>query len=457
MTIEPLEEMKLKLNSVSPSFCLAKWFQVTLHLYKGTTQSCHHVATTPITDADLAQGPSGLHNTEQKARVRAQMLRGEFPKECQYCWKIEKIGQYSDRIHKSAAGWAKPFLETAKASASAHVVPKYLEVAFENTCNFKCSYCSPAYSSLWEQESLRYGGYPTSGQFNDIERVKREQGEWFGAERSAKYVDAFWKWWPEIAHEVRHLRVTGGEPLLSKDTWRLMDHLIEHPRPQLYFSINSNLSMSAAAMDRFVDKLAALEEKTAGCLLFCSIDSVGAQAEYIRHGLDFDRFIAHTYRILRETPATVQLSYMITTNALSLPGLAGLLELIAKQRREFPERRINVDTPLLTSPEFLSVEILPRRFVRHLMSAIRVMRENGFSAAEIQRIERIANLMLSDSLTFRKKRLLRHDFVKFIAEHDRRRKTDALETFPEYRAFIRTCRWLMGFYFSAQSSESSRA
>ena len=34
-------------------------------------------------------------------------------------------------------------------------------------CNFKCSYCGPAYSTTWMEETERYGGYPTSDGFND--------------------------------------------------------------------------------------------------------------------------------------------------------------------------------------------------------------------------------------------------------------------------------------------------
>ncbi len=31
-----------KLNQISPSFCLAKWFNVSLHIPTGRTHSCYH-------------------------------------------------------------------------------------------------------------------------------------------------------------------------------------------------------------------------------------------------------------------------------------------------------------------------------------------------------------------------------------------------------------------------------
>ena len=35
--------------------------------------------------------------------------------------------------------------------------PKYVEVAFSNTCNFKCMYCGPQFSSSWVEELKKYG------------------------------------------------------------------------------------------------------------------------------------------------------------------------------------------------------------------------------------------------------------------------------------------------------------
>jgi hypothetical protein len=37
-----------KINAISPSFCAAKWQQVTMHLQTGHTHSCHHPQTHKI-------------------------------------------------------------------------------------------------------------------------------------------------------------------------------------------------------------------------------------------------------------------------------------------------------------------------------------------------------------------------------------------------------------------------
>ena len=81
--------VKNKLDVVSPSFCVAKWKQVTIHLTNGQTHSCHHPGTHSIPVEELADNPSALHNTNYKKSLRKEMLEGKRPKECDYCWRAE--------------------------------------------------------------------------------------------------------------------------------------------------------------------------------------------------------------------------------------------------------------------------------------------------------------------------------------------------------------------------------
>ena len=130
-----IKQTRDELNKVSPSFCLAKWYQSTLHLQYGHTHSCHHPRTHQVPLDELKQNPSALHNTEYKKSQRQLMLKGVRPPECQYCWNVEDLGpeHYSDRSSKSHEPWAKPLLNsTSKMDGSENVNPTYLEVSFSN-------------------------------------------------------------------------------------------------------------------------------------------------------------------------------------------------------------------------------------------------------------------------------------------------------------------------------------
>ena len=85
-------------------------------------------------------------------------------------------------------------------------------------CNLKCSYCNPTVSSKWLEEVKQHGGYKTSTEFNDY--IKPNEPLPFILDKDYNpYVEAFWKWLPDAYPHMHVLRVTGGEPLMSKHTF----------------------------------------------------------------------------------------------------------------------------------------------------------------------------------------------------------------------------------------------
>ena len=85
-----------KLDTISPSMCLAKWSQVSLHLPTGLNNSCYHPPLHKMDKGEVMRDPAALHNTAFKKQQRKKMLEGQRPSECSYCWNIEDTGNYSD-------------------------------------------------------------------------------------------------------------------------------------------------------------------------------------------------------------------------------------------------------------------------------------------------------------------------------------------------------------------------
>jgi hypothetical protein len=108
-----LKSKREKINSVSPSFCTAKWLQTTLYLQNGYNHSCHHPSPHKIPLDEIENNPSALHNSNFKKSQRAMMQKGDRPNECDYCWKIEDLDKdyFSDRHYKTADYWAWNRLE----------------------------------------------------------------------------------------------------------------------------------------------------------------------------------------------------------------------------------------------------------------------------------------------------------------------------------------------------------
>ena len=456
MTDEVIKIKKTRdqLNAVSPSFCLAKWYQSTLHLQYGHTHSCHHPRTHNVPLEELKTNPSALHNTEFKKSQRKLMLQGTRPKECQYCWNVEDLGpeHYSDRSSKSHEPWALPHLDTtAKMTGDENVNPTYLEVSFSNVCNFKCSYCSPAYSSAWMEEIESNGAYPTSDKFNNLDWLKQQNKMPIPNREHNPYVEAFWKWRSDLYKSLKVFRITGGEPLMSKDTFRVLDHINEEPNPQLELAINSNGCVPDKLFDQYIEKMKriTLDGKIGVTRLYTSVDTFGEQAEYIRDGLNFNQWQDNICRVLEELPLT-KVTIMCTTGLLSLPNLHKLLELIAPWKTQYysNERRvpITIDTAILRHPSYLSAVVADSSYARMLDSAVTVMENNaethdnpykGFFDFEIARLKRFQEYVANGPNPAERLNIqqVRKDFVTFVDEYDRRRRKDFCKTFPELTEF----------------------
>ena len=449
-----LQEVKSKLDGVGCGFCLAKWTQVTMHLGMGMTHSCHHPSPHKIPLKEVERNPSALHNTSYKKQKRREMLEGGKPEECNYCWKVEESSNsFSDRVFKSSEPWSLDQFDKIKDSHwRENFNPRYVEVSFSNTCNFKCAYCGPQYSSKWVEEIEKHGAYPTSYNFNDISNIQARGEMPYKHSDVNPYVDAFWKWWPDLYKDLHTFRITGGEPLLSKDTFKVLEYIQDHhhKNPNLSLSINSNLGVPDNLIDKFIEIAKDLceNDKVRELTIFTSVEAKGAQAEYTRYGLEYDKFWSNIDKILTALPK-VTINIMATFNALSVFSYDELIDKTFEMKKKHANGQrywvsaLQLDTSYLRWPTHLSVKILePEHKTLILKSAEKALyygikeftKDNyGFSNVEIQKIKRIYDYAISED-DFDVERN-RKDFVIFVDELDKRRGSNFLKTFPELHDF----------------------
>ena len=442
-------------DNLGPALCLAKWKQVSLHLPTGLNNSCYHPPLHPI-DADaLVDNPGALHNTAYKKQQRVIMLKDEKPSECSYCWNIETHGQLSDRHYRSGEPWAASDFDSIKNSTGEEdVVPSYVEVNFNHACNLKCSYCSPQFSSSWQQEVDRWGGYPTSTIHNDPSHFTGRNRP-IPAREYNPYVDAFWEWWPTLYPHLKHFRMTGGEPLMDKNTYKVFDYVLALPNPELHLNVTSNFSVEEVLFEKYIGYVKQLcGTQIEHFMQYVSLDSGNPKhAEYIRNGLHFRRVWNNVHRFLEEIPYRNSLTFIITMNNLSVLGIQQQLEWILDLRKMYSTtyQRVWFDTPLLRQPAWQSLQILPDVYVGVLERVADWMELNletpedpfhGFKDYEVQRMRRDIDWMKEGrKLDPAYVKLQRADFYRFFHEHDQRRETDFLKTFPEMKEFWNECKY----------------
>lgn len=452
--IEKYKSVRDELNKTGTGFCLAKWTSLHLNLNSGTTNSCHHPSPHKIPLNELADSPTALHNTTYKNSVREQMLAGKRPDECQYCWNIEDLSteHVSDRHMKSSFSWSLPHMDQIK-NDTYNNIPTYLEVMFSNTCNYKCSYCSPQYSSRWVEEIESKGPYPTSHQYGNTQWLKDK--DIFPIHRNSynPYVDAFWEWWPQLKSNLHTMRITGGEPLLDDNTFGILDEYIDEPNDKLILAINSNLGVPDKIIDKLINKIQLLEKNKSvkGIEIYTSIDGYKSAAEYARFGMNYENVINNIDKILSNT--NCKITIMCTFNIFSFEKfdqfIVDVHTLKIKHIKDDRKVPLLLSVSILRHPNFLSPTAYRHLELTTIETSVAYMKNNqegkngndyyyGFFDFEIEQLERLLAFALTGEDQFNS--LTKSDFYRFVMEHDNRRGTNIYESGPSLIPFINICK-----------------
>ena len=431
-----LEYKRRVIDIKSESFCGAKWYNATIWLGSGMTTSCHHPLPHKVDVRDVVINPKALHNTGQKKLERAQMQRGERPAGCEYCWKIEDIGRdnISDRVYKTIIYEDKELEDAYNTMPNQDVDLQTLEIAFDRTCNFACSYCNPAFSSTWVNDIKRNGPYSnlvSDGRNHFTHAHDSSQLYSFGEPNP--YVDAFFKWWDTDLHRtLKELRLTGGEPLMSGETFRLLEWFKSNDT-DMRFALNSNLGAKPELIDRMIDA----SQNMKHFHLYTSNEAVGPQAEYIRDGMVWDDWANNVEKVL--TNGRVEGFHMMcTVNALCLDSLDQLLECIMNWKREYGKDYPTFTLNILRFPSFQSPLVLPdeiRTVYKFRLQAWLDANTNDeflhqMERNQLQRLIDYLDIVKTPHMGAAEQSVLQKDFKQFYTQYDQRRGKNFTETFP---------------------------
>jgi organic radical activating enzyme len=439
------EELKIwrdsRLNTISRSFCAAKWYNASLHLGHGYTNSCHLPLPHPIDIDEIKTNPSALHNTKLKKEARRMMQQGIRPAECSYCWKVEDVGRnnISDRVFKSRIYSDEDILALKDRPWDLDINLKTVEVSFDRTCNFACSYCNSGYSTTWGKDikengpyqkfkSVSAGAYHSDGSWSEIYGKNGENNP---------YVQAFLEWWPELSQTLQEVRITGGEPSTSFNFWNFIEIMKENPTPNLNMAVNSNLGVDDKLIDKLIKATHEIEVKNFD--IYTSNESYGAHAEYIRDGLKYDIWRKNVVRVLEEAKYR-QLVIMMTINSLCLFSITEFLDDMISLKRKYGQYKLLVDLNILRWPAFMSPVALPNNLKQFVHDKLKLWFENPdnlilLHEGEIAQIQRVIDYIevveKGHIATENDMDKHFHDFKSFYEQYDVRRGKDFCKTFPE--------------------------
>lgn len=437
-----LEYRQQVLDPLSASFCAAKWYNATIWLGSGQTTSCHHPPAHAIDAQAVETNPAALHNTPQKKDDRRKMIAGERPAGCEYCWKIEDMGRdaVSDRVYKSKIYPIKALNDAYHTPAEHDVDLRTLEIAFDRTCQFACSYCNPAFSSTWVKDIRSNGPYTNlvSDGRNHFTHT-HESSQLYRYGETNPYVEAFFQWWESSLHtSLQELRITGGEPLMSGHTWKLIDWFKENQgKSNTRLAINSNLGTDVDT-GRLLESIKGIPVE-----IYTSMEATGAQAEYIRDGLVYTDWQTNVVKLL---DAGVTVHFMATINALCLESLTDHLEYLVELKKKYSRDQVNFTLNILRFPSFQSPLVLSDelrdKFKQCLIDF--VVRHKGYNYLHEHEINHTLRLIdyldvvktpHSEAFELSK---LHNDFKEFYCQYDQRRGKDFAQAFPELKEWCQS-------------------
>ena len=297
----------------SATACRLKWGWSTVFLSKPSTASCHRVNQDKLNLDNI----SNFHNLPRKIADRQAMLQGQWPGGgCEYCKRIEDAGGFSDRqLHLTDHFNNLTPAELFDNPNAVEVVPTVLEIYFNNTCNLKCLYCGPWFSSKWESEIAKFGEARPGKQWKHEHNPDYDQ-----------MVAKLWTWMETNYKSLRAFHILGGEPFMQTELDDCIDFFDQHPNPLMSFVIITNLTISDAMLDRYIAKFQKLvgQKKIARLQISASLDCWGPQQEYVRSGLNLAQWKRNFEKLLQLRWVNLHINHALS--GLTIKTLPDLLD-----------------------------------------------------------------------------------------------------------------------------------
>lgn len=401
-------ERKSKLiNKVFPiktaTACQLKWNWSTVFLTTENTASCHrtnhHKFDTSVFD---------FHNTPSKINDRQRMLQGQWPQHgCDYCRNIESAGGQSDRLTNLNFPGIHAPVELHSNSQAVSVTPRILEVYFDNTCNLKCLYCGPQFSSLWDAENVKWGK-PRFVKSSHIEQNKSKLFDWLKLNRQ----------------HLTNFNILGGEPLYQDELEQCLNLFEQYPAPELKLQIFTNLNAKLSHVQSVVSRVERLINKN--CIrefeVTASLDCWGPEQEYVRYPLNLQTWQQNFEFLLSQR--WISLIVGSTVTPLTVKTLPDLLEKINQWNAVRPVYHYQNS---VNGPDYMFIDIFGGIFKEDFDRAIDLKpTSTPEQISSRQYLQGIATQSVSGTPNI----ALIKKLFDFLNQNDLRRGTSWSKTFP---------------------------
>jgi organic radical activating enzyme len=276
-------------------------------------------------------------NSQKMKDLRVKMLEGRLDETiCRNCINCNntEVPYYVWQNFK-AEPFVEEILKKTSITGKTTYLPRTLDIRTD-LCNLKCRMCSDSASTSIRQERIKA----------KIKVIPR--GDLVGVEDMIT---------DEHASILTQLTWAGGEPFMSPIHWKIMDQLLRLVNTGVNLFYNSNMTFPGNTLQKSVDLL----QKFPDVVISASLDGTGEDVEYIREGIDYQKFLDHIEFFKREAPH-VKLSMGYTATSLGLLTLDKVVDVCTKYDMSFEGRK-----SLLISSAPLSIDVVKTEVIHECL------------------------------------------------------------------------------------------
>jgi len=311
----------VKINS--STFCPSPWIGFFNQVNIGKCCCANLIKTDKLISEHMS--------SNEMNKLRQALLNGEKHPTCNECWETEAQGLKS--IRQQRLDYLQPDnYITADETYKGKI--EFLELRVSNLCNLACRMCNPTDSSLIAKEII------------DNPSIQKIYPKNFNV---TNYLDEIsedrWQEILDICQNLKRLSLTGGEPMIVKKFYDLLDYLILNN-----FSKNIDLQITTNGTvynQKMLDKLYQFKNVT----FVLSLDATGKVAEYQRYGKSWETIYKNAIQLINQPFKHIMVHATISAyTVLDMGNFANLLlELIDKNEN------LRIHNYFVTNPQSLQI------------------------------------------------------------------------------------------------------
>ena len=334
----------------SKTFCMLPWMHMHAFPDGRAYPCCLSDYWHPV--GDLRKNTmEEVWNQDAYKTMRRNMLEDKSCVECTKCYEQESHGAFSMR-NDSNRNYGHHIAEVESTHADGtnpEFKIRYWDVRFSNLCNFSCRSCGPIFSSNWYNDHVKLYGRKPDVLGRDMLRVEYAAGN---------EDDMITQMMPHVPH-LEQVYFAGGEPLIMKEHYFMLEKLIEAGKTDIRLQYNTNFSELHFKDKHVFEYWKYFKNVSVGA----SLDASGARAELMRKGTDWNRTINNRQRMMAEVPH-VDFYISATISAMNVIHVLDFhkewVELGLINAKDF-----NVN--ICQSPEWYRADIFSKQFKEHVI------------------------------------------------------------------------------------------